>query len=78
MYWGIDLGGTKIEGIVLKEADTDSVVARHRIDTQGEGGYDHVLSRIDTVVDELERLSGAKLTRLGMGTPGTLDFSSHC
>lgn len=76
MFWGIDLGGTKIEGIVLKEADTDSVIARHRIDTQGEGGYDHVLHRIDTVVDELEKLSGTKLTRLGIGTPGTLDLSS--
>ena len=76
MHWGIDLGGTKIEGIVLKELNADSVIARYRLDTQGEGGYDHVLNRIDTVIDELERLSGAKLTQLGIGTPGTLDSSN--
>ena len=76
MYWGIDLGGTKIEGIVLKEPHADAVIARYRLDTQGEGGYDHVLNRIETVIDELERLSGAKLTHLGIGTPGTLDSSN--
>jgi len=76
MHWGIDLGGTKIEGIVLREADADAVIARYRLDTQGEGGYDHVLNRIDTVIDELERLSDTKLTHLGIGTPGTLDLTS--
>jgi fructokinase len=76
MFWGIDLGGTKIEGIVLKEADANAVIARYRIDTQGEGGYQHVLNRIDTVIDELERLSGAKLTHLGIGTPGTVDSAN--
>jgi len=76
MYWGIDLGGTKIEGIVLKEPHADAVLARYRLETQGEGGYDHVLNRIAYVIDELERLSGTRLTHLGIGTPGTLDSST--
>lgn len=76
MHFGIDLGGTKMEGIVLKEPHADAVVARYRLDTQGEGGYDHVLNRIDNLIDELERLSGDKLTHLGIGTPGTLDSAN--
>ena len=76
MYWGIDLGGTKIEGVVLTNPDADSVIARHRMDTEGDGGYDHVLSRICEVVDELKRLSGINPIQIGIGTPGTINPSN--
>jgi fructokinase len=54
---GIDLGGTKIEGIVLdapparlRPASPDSGAVkelfRKRVDTQQEKGYAHILDRI--------------------------------
>jgi len=73
MYYGIDLGGTKIEGVVLSKPDADYVIARHRIETEGDGGYEHVLNRIKQVVDELKRFSGQDPTQIGIGTPGTID-----
>ena len=41
---GIDIGGTKIEGVVL---DGDgNVLLRERVPTERENGYDHILSQI--------------------------------
>src|SRR4051812_41409481 len=41
---GLDLGGTKTEGIVLDPAGAE--VFRKRIDTQAQDGYDAILGRI--------------------------------
>ena len=76
MFWGIDLGGTKIEGVVMTSRHPDSVIARHRIDTEGSGGYDHVLARIKSLVDHLIRETGITPQALGIGTPGTIDPQS--
>lgn len=67
---GIDLGGTKIEGIVL---DPDSKeIYRKRIPTEREHGYEHILNRITALYQELkDQISGATHT-LGMGTPGAI------
>lgn len=73
MYWGIDLGGTKIEGVVMSGRHPDSVIARHRIDTEGSGGYAHVLNRIQSLVDHLMLMTGDRPTAIGFGTPGTID-----
>ena len=73
MFWGVDLGGTKIEGVVMTDKHPESVIARHRIDTEGSGGYDHVLSRIKILVDQLIEITGSQPTTIGFGTPGTID-----
>jgi fructokinase len=77
ILYGIDLGGTKIEGVVLKQSDAahDSrdVLARLRLPTEQEGGYTHILQQIARVVELLEKETGTKATRLGIGTPGTSD-----
>lgn len=73
MFWGIDLGGTKIEGVVLAGRNADSVLARHRIDTEGNKGYTHVLERIRDLVDHLSGITGCFPEAIGIGTPGTLD-----
>ena len=73
MYWGIDLGGTKIEGVVLSDKNPSSIVARHRIDTEGQGGYQHVLNRIKQLIDHLREASGLQPSAIGFGTPGTID-----
>ncbi|MGB3546420.1 MAG: ROK family protein [Saprospiraceae bacterium] len=70
--WGIDLGGTKREGIILN-ADDYSVVHRHRIPTEAAGGYEHMVSRVGVLVEELQQATGLTPTRIGLGTPGTVD-----
>ncbi len=71
MKFGIDLGGTKIEGVVLDELG--QVRERRRIPTEREGGYAHILTRIARVVHELEEATGVRAERVGIGTPGTID-----
>lgn len=71
--WGIDLGGTKIEGIVLKSAEEPEVLIRTRIDTEAQHGYEHVLQRIKVLVDQMAEQVGESPSILGMGTPGAID-----
>lgn len=77
MYWGIDLGGTKIEGIVMSEMDPKSVQVRHRIDTEGSQGYEHIIGRIALLVEIMSTQSGSIPSVLGIGTPGTIDPQSN-
>ncbi len=67
---GIDLGGTKIEGIVLDPNGGE--VYRKRIDTEREHGRAHILNRIKTLYTELAgRIDNAPHT-FGIGTPGAI------
>ncbi len=67
---GIDLGGTKIEGIVL---DTNgSEIFRKRIDTERERGRLHILDRIKLLHTEMVgHINNAPHT-FGIGTPGAI------
>ena len=69
MLLGIDLGGTKIEGIVL--GDDGAELARRRVPTERERGYDHIVERVAALVGELRALAPA-CDRVGIGTPGSL------
>ncbi|MCG8311122.1 MAG: ROK family protein [Cytophagales bacterium] len=73
MLWGIDLGGTKIEGVVLKSAENPEVLARMRIPTEQEHGYEHILSQISKLIGMMSKEVGARPEKIGIGTPGTLD-----
>jgi len=64
---GVDLGGTKIEGIVLE--DDGSISRRERIATPRES-YGSVLDAIGGLVRELEQ--GIGECTVGVGTPGSL------
>lgn len=67
---GVDLGGTKIEGIVL---DVDGhEVFRKRIATEQEHGYDHILGQIARLHGDLVAQVGGGATTFGIGTPGAL------
>ena len=65
---GIDLGGTKIEGIVLDGSGRAS--ARGRVPTPRDD-YDATLRAIAGVVRELEHESAGECT-IGVGIPGTI------
>lgn len=71
--WGIDLGGTKIEGVILESIHQPNPIIRTRIDTEASKGYEHVLDQIGRLVSEMERQSGLKPGAIGIGTPGVLD-----
>ncbi|UXP33406.1 ROK family protein [Reichenbachiella agarivorans] len=73
--WGIDLGGTKIEGVVL-EPSTSEVLYRERVPTEGNLGYEHVLNQILKLVTKLKEQSGESPTKIGIGTPGSIDPST--
>lgn len=68
--WGIDLGGTKCECVVL---EGDEVLLRHRIPTERAGGYDHMIGQIAKLVTECADKIGQRPTLIGMGTPGARD-----
>ena len=72
-YWGIDLGGTKTEGVVLSAPSPDAVIIRKRIDTEAHNGYDHILSQIVHLIDMLKGETGLTPERIGFSTPGTFD-----
>ncbi len=74
--WGIDLGGTKIEGVVIDTDHDNEVLSRTRIPTEGELGYEHVLKQIQYLLDLLSIESGHSPTKVGIGTPGSLDPST--
>ena len=67
---GIDLGGTKIEGIVLDERGKE--IFRKRIETQRELGYRHILNRIGELYHELAAQIKNQPHTFGIGTPGAV------
>jgi|SRR5688572_2345000 len=71
MRIGIDLGGTKIEGIAL---DGSREIARVRVDTPRDD-YAATVHAIAFVVADLERAVGTRGT-VGVGIPGTLSPDS--
>ena len=71
--WGIDLGGTKAEGVVLGAGGFQEILFRDRVPTGAENGYQHILGQIKKLVDMMEQKMGYRTTKLGIGTPGTLD-----
>jgi fructokinase len=71
--WGIDMGGTKIEGVILKGGSAQEILFRDRLPTEADKGYEHILSQVKRVVDLMIAHAGSKPARIGFSTPGTLD-----
>jgi fructokinase len=67
---GIDLGGTKVEGIVLDAHGRE--LFRKRIATEQESGYRHILNRIKELHDELASQIKNQPHTFGMGAPGVI------
>ena len=68
---GIDLGGTKIEGILIDEQF--QVIKRERVPTKREKGYEAILSRIvklaKSIIEDVPNLESP----IGICTPGTIE-----
>ena len=70
---GIDLGGTKIEGILL--SDNNKVIERKRIQTKQEEGYNSIINRIVKLITNIRSRSD-KECQIGICTPGALDLET--
>ena len=70
---GIDLGGTKIEGILTDKNYQN--ITRKRIPTNQDDGYNSILRSIKNLVLELAQESNEK-TSIGICTPGALSLNS--
>lgn len=69
MRIGIDLGGSKIEGVVLDHDGAE--LLRKRVATRQSAGYRAILGDIAQLVADLETEAGAQCT-VGIGTPGAI------
>ena len=70
---GIDLGGTKIEGVLLD--DDHNVIKRDRVLTEREKGYDAIIEKIIGLVQTLIS-AGDVNSPIGICTPGSIDPTS--
>ena len=69
--WGFDLGGTKIEGVVLDQ--NNQVVVRKRVPTGADQGYKNVLNQVEVLIDQLADDVNERPSAIGIGTPGSID-----
>jgi len=72
---GIDLGGTKIEGVLLD--DEHKVIVRKRVPTRRSQGYRAILGRIVDLITELQGHAGPEKVTIGICTPGAIDPNTN-
>ncbi len=72
---GIDLGGTKIEGIIL-DSNGNECFERCNMNTEQEHGYWHILNNIKQVYDCLVAQIGGAEHTFGIGTPGAISHNT--
>jgi len=72
LLWGIDLGGSKVEGAVIDRSNND-ILFRERIPTEASKGYSNVLGQIISLVKKMEKVIDRDALHVGIGTPGIID-----
>ena len=70
---GIDLGGTKTEGVLVD--DQFQVFERKRVPTNQNNGYESILNIIKDLISDLKEKNNEK-TSIGVCTPGALSKES--
>ncbi|PCI76987.1 MAG: fructokinase [SAR86 cluster bacterium] len=74
MRIGVDLGGTKIEGILL--SPDGRVAEKIRVNTPAQK-YLETVDELCEVINQLQQLSPSKKCSVGIGTPGALSPSNE-
>ena len=74
MRIGVDLGGTKIEGILL--SPDGRVIEKIRVHTPAQK-YLETVDALCAVIEQLQQLSPGKKCSVGIGTPGALSPSNE-
>ena len=68
MRTGVDIGGTKIEAVVIDAVD--QVLSRKRVSTP-RGNYEQIVEAITDLVHQVEREAQSVSPHIGMGVPGS-------
>jgi fructokinase len=68
MRIGVDLGGTKIEAVLL--SDSGQILARERVATPD--SYDAMLAALTELIARVEAHAGARGAVVGVGMPGSI------
>ena len=68
MRTGVDIGGTKIEAVVIDAVD--QVLSRKRVSTP-RGNYEQIVEAITDLVHQVEREAQSVSAHIGMGVPGS-------
>ena len=66
---GIDLGGTKIEGILIDSSGNE--IKRKRISTNRDDGYNNIVQRIVALINDLKKIDKSS-AKIGICTPGAI------
>lgn len=76
-FWGVDLGGTKIEVSVFHfNHQSIDIIDRRRVPTEADKGYDHIISQVGKVIKEAREATGLIPNHIGFSTPGTVEPST--
>ncbi len=79
-FWGLDIGGTKIEICCFSKQTNSNKVQTHlreRTDTQRNDGYDEILLKIKNLCLSSQAANSLKISSIGIGHPGTIDPSTE-
>ncbi len=72
---GVDLGGTKIEVAIVRANEADDTpedLARLRVPTDRDRGYEHILQTVSLTIAEAVRMAGlGERPSIGVGMPGS-------
>jgi len=71
MIGAVDIGGTKIAVGVVDDAG--HVLVRNECPSDPEGGFDHAMRRVQTLLRECEERAGVTLRGIGIGCTGPVD-----
>jgi fructokinase len=71
---GVDLGGTKTEAVVVQlGGDEPKVIAKKRVATERERGYEHIVEATRALVVDVAKDAGlSALPDVGVGMPGSV------
>src|ERR1700680_1405471 len=72
---GVDLGGTKTEAVVIRLEDEPRVLARLRVPTNREAGYEHVVAATAKLIADVTAQAGLAShppVPTGVGMPGSV------
>lgn len=73
VLWGIDLGGTKIEGVLLNANLKGEPLFRERVPTESDQGYEHIIDQIVLLVNMMREKGGSLPKKIGISAPGSLN-----
>lgn len=69
---GIDIGGSKIEGVAVEGLpQAAQVIARTRRPTEADLGFEHIVDQVVRTVEELQPAAGPNAP-IGVGMPGSI------